>query len=348
MRMFLYGAHRWFIDGILKFLGYLDNTQKGEKSNFVGIRRDVIRGRRHEVQAENPFPFGCLIGTEESSVVYIYRRIPLEKISPRFDLLKEINLNPETVKLLTTCRNTENLCSDNVLFLDIETTGLTVGPSDVAVIIGLGFFRDGYFHIEQLFLRNYEDEYASLVALSERLKNFSYLVGYNLKSFDYNFLKKRFLYKRMRIPSHLDFIDLYISVRRFFGKRFDSWRLKYVEEVLLKRKREDDLPSELIPEYWLKFVRTRDVRYAYPILSHNVRDIMGMLYLFLWFFLRMKRPYGCRFSNFQDKISVLNLLLKYKMNEAIEESFGYILKKESDGNCKKFLLENYANVVREE
>lgn len=294
----------------------------------------------------NPLPFGRLLGTRESNFIYIYRRVPLDKIAPKFDLLKTINLHPDVVTLLTTCKNTEDLCLKKILFLDIETTGLYAGPDDCALLIGLGFFGNTHFHIEQFFMRDYRDEVASLNALLQRWRYFTHITGYNVKAFDFNFLNKRLIYNRIPPPSHFDFIDLLVAVRRFFRGRLENCSLSSVEKTVLKRERKDDLPSSLIPEYWCNFLETGKVEYAWKILQHNARDMMSTLYLFLWFFLRCRRPYGYCFSNIEDRISMLDLLAKHKRISDLKESLEFLLRTEKNEEMKEILLERYRKIYQ--
>ena len=73
----------------------------------------------------------------------------------------------------------------NLLFLDLETTGLGVGAGNVPFMVGLAYSRDGKFCVEQMLIRHPAEERAMIAYLTEKLPTFSHLVTYNGRTFDW-------------------------------------------------------------------------------------------------------------------------------------------------------------------
>src|SRR5581483_5331001 len=78
------------------------------------------------------------------------------------------------------------------LFLDTETTGLAGGSGTYAFLIGLAWWEDGGLEIEQLLMRDYDEERAVLSALRERIAEHPVVVTFNGKSFDWPLLETRY------------------------------------------------------------------------------------------------------------------------------------------------------------
>ncbi|HOL20709.1 MAG TPA: ribonuclease H-like domain-containing protein [Candidatus Hydrogenedens sp.] len=264
---------------------------------------------------DNPLPCGRLVKNRFGKFIYIYRPIRINTNGKSiYDLVR---LTPETVSLLTTCKKFENLHVKNILFLDIETTSLQATPEDNCVLVGLAFYRGGMFHLEQFFLTDVKYEKAMLHATLKRFKRFSYISGYNVKPFDVNYLKKLCEWHRLGFNfDTIDYLDMYVSARRFFKDRTPNCRLKTVTEWVFNEYR-NDIPSYKIPEYWKNFITTKDHKYALKIIEHNRFDLVYIIRLFLWFFCRLREPYGYYFEDVEDQYAVLRLLNKYGKQKSL-------------------------------
>src|SRR5579862_3659233 len=78
------------------------------------------------------------------------------------------------------------------LFLDTETTGLAGGTGTYAFLIGLAWWESGGIRIEQLFMRDHDEEHAILLELARRVEERPVLVTFNGKCFDWPLLQNRF------------------------------------------------------------------------------------------------------------------------------------------------------------
>jgi len=71
------------------------------------------------------------------------------------------------------------------LFLDTETTGIAGGTGTYAFLIGLAWWESGGLRIEQLFMRDHDEEHSILLEIANRLAERPVLVTFNGKSFDW-------------------------------------------------------------------------------------------------------------------------------------------------------------------
>ncbi len=166
---------------------------------------------------------------------------------------------------------------EDLLFLDTETTGLAGGTGTVAFLIGLGWFEGTRFVLRQLFLRDYAEERAALVHLSDLAAPRKALVTFNGKAFDLNLLSARFIMNRLTNPLEgFPHLDLLHPSRRLVGARLENCRLGTLEAALLGLLREGDLPGSEIPERYFQWLRTRDGRLLPDIFLHNRLDILSL------------------------------------------------------------------------
>ncbi len=166
---------------------------------------------------------------------------------------------------------------EHALFLDTETTGLAGGSGTYAFLIGLGFVEDGAFVVRQLFMRDYREESALLLALGELLARHELLVSYNGKSFDIPLLESRFILARQghcfEDKTHFDLLH---PARSLWKARFESCRLSELEYLLLGLEREKDVPGHLIPDIYFRYVRTGDASRLSYVFEHNCHDILSL------------------------------------------------------------------------
>ena len=163
-----------------------------------------------------------------------------------------------------------------LLFIDTETTALGVGVGNFPFLIGLGYFTEDAFIVEQLFMRNHTEELPMLSYLGRLLGNCSHLVSYNGRTFDWPILKNRMIMSRIRLdkePSHIDF--LYPS-RSLWKHTLPSCRLGKVEEEKLGFVRQEDIPGSLAPALYFQYLTDQDPTLIGGVLLHNERDILSL------------------------------------------------------------------------
>jgi uncharacterized protein len=166
---------------------------------------------------------------------------------------------------------------ERALFLDTETTGLAGGAGTVAFLVGLGFWHDGAFVLEQLLVRTLGEEAPVLGHLAERIRDASMIVTFNGKSFDLPLLRTRFVMARMPPPTEPPHLDLLHVARRVHGHACArSCRLIALERDVLGFVREDDIESRDVAACYWHFLRTGDGRSLLGVIEHNAWDVVAM------------------------------------------------------------------------
>jgi uncharacterized protein len=172
------------------------------------------------------------------------------------------------------------------LFLDTETTGLAGGTGTYAFLIGLAWWDAGALQVEQLFMRDFAEEYSLLHELAARVAERPVLVTFNGKTFDWPLLDSRFTMTRTiptpRLTAHLDLLH---PARALWKLRLGSVRLVELERHVLDMPRlgwhrEDDIASSLIPQYYFDYLRGGSADPLVSVMRHNQMDLRGLAALF--------------------------------------------------------------------
>src|SRR5690606_25250317 len=115
------------------------------------------------------------------------------------------------------------------------------------------------FVVQQLFVRDPGEEWAMLHYFKQLAANFSHLVTYNGKSFDWPLLANRYVLNRMAEgPAELEHLDLLYIARSLWKNSLDSCRLSRVEEARLGIMREGDVPGSLVPTLYFQYLTDGD------------------------------------------------------------------------------------------
>lgn len=192
-------------------------------------------------------------------------------------LARALDLTGEAAALLALDDGLRGFDIREAVFLDIETTGLSMGTGTVAFLIGLGWFEQDSFVVQQLFVDRLENEPAVLATLLERLGPAPRLVTYNGKTFDVPVLRARLALSRMGTAidsaGHLDLLHV---ARRLYKRRIGDCSLDSVERSVLGFHREGDIPGELIPEIFVEYLRTGRADQMSDVFHHNLLDVVSM------------------------------------------------------------------------
>jgi uncharacterized protein YprB with RNaseH-like and TPR domain len=163
------------------------------------------------------------------------------------------------------------------VFVDTEATGLGGWAGNLAFVMSFGWFEDEDFVIEQIVVRGYEEEAASLHYASRVARRFGAVVTFNGRSFDAPLLRAR---ARMNgldaVLGDMAHIDLLPASRRTFGHRLADSRLQTLERELLGVHRVDDLPGHEVPKAWFEYQHTADARPLLGVLKHNEIDVLTL------------------------------------------------------------------------
>lgn len=170
--------------------------------------------------------------------------------------------------------------SRELLFFDLETTGLSGGAGNYFFLIGLGFLEGSSLVVEQVFLADYPGEAEYLDYICERLKRGRVFVSYNGKSFDSHLLRMRFQMNG-REYELAEQIDLLYWARRLWKKTLPDCSLKSVEAGVLGINREDDVPGYEIPDIYFSFLKSGASGPLRRVFEHNLQDIISLVKLYI-------------------------------------------------------------------
>ncbi len=170
------------------------------------------------------------------------------------------------------------------IFLDTETTGLSGGAGTLVFLVGLGYFTDDRFVVEQFFLRDPAEEAAMLCAVDRCLNDRRHVVTFNGQAFDVPLLESRFILSRIAPPfAEKQHLDLLLPARRTWRNSLDSCSLGSLEFHLLGVRREQrDVPGSVIPFLYREYLAAgggdlnEDMQ---RVMYHNLNDILSMVTL---------------------------------------------------------------------
>ncbi len=220
------------------------------------------------------------VGAEEARRArghYLRRDVSVERALPHLaglgDALRESQ--PDADRLAGLVADIDLLAgasAEDLLFLDLETTGLHRG-----LIVLLGFMTLGPgerpLTATQLFARDFDEEAPMLEEFMEVLRARPILVTFNGRSFDAPYLESRLRFHGFFEPLRLAHVDLLHLARRLWGARLPNCRLVTLERHLFGRRRVEDLPGSEVPRVWEDYVRYNDLRDLPGIWEHNLRDL---------------------------------------------------------------------------
>ncbi len=167
--------------------------------------------------------------------------------------------------------------SEDILFIDIETTGFTARTSDL-YLIGCAYKVNGNWRIEQYFSEDKEDQASVLSAFKELSDGFKHLTHFNGTTFDLPYLRGKF--KEFSIETDLfdkESTDLYRLITPFKTLlNLPACRQKNIEQFL-GIDREDIYTGGELVEVYKEYVKDKDPEKKKFLLLHNLEDVKGML-----------------------------------------------------------------------
>jgi hypothetical protein len=166
------------------------------------------------------------------------------------------------------------------VFLDIETLGLFSRP---IILFGVGTIEHEKLVVRQYLLRDICEEAAALTATVEQVSgDRPALVTFNGKAFDLPYVQDRLAYYGLGAISRIPHFDvLHFSRRRWKGQ-FPSCRLSALESDVLGVTRTDDVPGQMVPEFYATYLKTKNCGPLVPIVDHNRQDVVSLALLFFY------------------------------------------------------------------
>ncbi len=166
---------------------------------------------------------------------------------------------------------------EHILFLDIETTGLSASNSRL-YMIGLAYYESGCWYIEQRMTQRKTEERELLLWLSARLSAFTHIIHFNGNRFDIPYLLEKA--SEHFIPLNFDAyegIDIYKRISPF--KDFlvlPDCRQKTIEQFLGINRVDKYTGGELIQIY-KAYEASQNESMLELLIQHNFDDMKGML-----------------------------------------------------------------------
>ncbi len=166
---------------------------------------------------------------------------------------------------------------EQILFLDIETTGLSPSSSQL-YMIGLAYYENGSWCIEQWMAQSKAEERALLEKLSVFLPCYCLLLHFNGNRFDLPYLTEKS--KTLQVPLSFDSmqgIDIYKRLTPFKNLlALPDCRQKTLEQYLGINRIDKYTGGELIHIYEAYLSAPNDSALKL-LLQHNRDDMKGML-----------------------------------------------------------------------
>ncbi|MCM1136576.1 MAG: ribonuclease H-like domain-containing protein, partial [Clostridium sp.] len=166
---------------------------------------------------------------------------------------------------------------NQILFLDIETTGFLSSESAI-YLIGCAFFSEGNWVIRQWFAQTPDEESELISSFLSFASAYTYLIHYNGNSFDLPFIKRKASEYGLSCSfSEMEGLDIYrrIAPYKNFLKLPDC-KLRSIERFLGVGRDDAYNGGELIQVY-REFLYSHDYNLYHTLLLHNSDDIKGML-----------------------------------------------------------------------
>lgn len=206
---------------------------------------------------------------------------------------------------------------EDFLVLDLETSGLGRSGT-IAIMIGLGYYENERYVVEQIFLPEPEAELSSFDRLIELLEQKSVFITFNGKSFDIPVLQSRLLYNQIWLPlGDKEHLDLLHMARRLWKNRAPNCALETLEYYILGhiRDAEMDIEGSDIPQTYFQYLINGDPSLIKRIFVHNEYDILHTAALFALIADSISLPVKTGIDPRIDYLAVANLYLKEGRNE---------------------------------
>ena len=178
----------------------------------------------------------------------------------------------------------EKVKPEDVLFLDIETTGFSAATSSI-YLIGCCFYKNGEWDITQWLCESLpggdsREEEILLKTFLSFLKDYKTLIHFNGNRFDLPFIEKRCEKYGLKISfSDFDGIDIYKRVYPYrYFLHLANCKQKTMEEFMGIQRTDRYSGGELI-HVFRSFCNTHDNEAMELLLQHNRDDVYGMLRL---------------------------------------------------------------------
>lgn len=239
-----------------------------------------VSGGGREVSRRETPSGGCWVITERFPMDHFVGSQPLSEVA---------HVTPSTYSLLAPHEGVEDAALEELVFLDIESSGLG-GAGAMAFLVAAGRFEGGRsgrrpgaqeFVLRQYLATSPPEEAGVLRALlddHEVSAGDAVLVTYNGRTFDAPMLDGRATMHRHRAGfDALRHLDLLTPARTAWRGALESCRLSMVEtEILGLTRPAGEVSGGDVPGFYFRFLRSNDARLLAPIVEHNALDVVSL------------------------------------------------------------------------
>jgi len=179
---------------------------------------------------------------------------------------------PVQQRLLARCKAIA--LPEDVLFVDIETTGLGQTP---LFLIGVMTWEGDNLVVRQFLARDCHEEPAVIQLFADLAAGKSFLITFNGKSFDLPMIYQRA--ERLDVPCilHAHHFDLLHECRRVWQPQLPNCQLQTLEQQICNHPpRDETVSSEQIPAVYEAFLRNGNALQLAQVMHHNVQDLVTM------------------------------------------------------------------------
>ncbi|MBP3199886.1 MAG: ribonuclease H-like domain-containing protein [Butyrivibrio sp.] len=168
---------------------------------------------------------------------------------------------------------------EEILFIDIETTGFSPKSSDL-YLIGVSYFQGKSWHLCQFFAESSLQEKEILDNFKTLANDFRYVIHFNGNRFDIPFLKNKFEKYGIEDPfNSLLSLDLYKLIAPYKNQLgLPDCKQKTIELYLGINREDEYSGGKLIPIY-KEYVENKSPDLLKLLLLHNSDDVKGMFSL---------------------------------------------------------------------
>ncbi len=267
-----------------KLTGRKGDESAAEEREPVVYRRDLPRNKRrprprrrplrHEIALEDAVE-GSEMEAPHGGRAYLVET-PVRELTDVWDPLgavfreRFLDAKSNVRRRITARCEQQEVAPPDVLFVDLETTGLASTP---LFLIGAMHCTEAGLVVRQYLARDYSEERAAISLFADQLRRKRLLVTFNGKSFDLPYVRVRAAANRLPFSAGQAHLDLLHECRRVWGHRLPNCKLQTLETHICGRRRDGDIPGDQIPEAYHAYVRTQNAADIVRILKHNLLDL---------------------------------------------------------------------------
>lgn len=251
------------IDRLRKLIRKIESQDNSRHTTKKEMKRVELKGKE--------------ITNSAGSFLLIEHEYPLSDIHGNTVFKEFFEIKNKYLALIGKEERFKDIGLNEIAFIDTESTGLS-GTGIYLFLIGIGYFQKDKYILRQYFMRDFDEEEPMLIEIDKFLDKFDAFVSFNGKTFDIPNIEMRLILTRiMKDIRNIPHLDLLHPARRLWKQHLDAFNLTNLERNLLSFYREDDVPSEQIPQIYFDYVRHRNPTMINKVIEHNAYDIISMV-----------------------------------------------------------------------